>query len=646
MSVVESHVYRIIRQINEDNNAALTRILNEYNLTKGDIGIITNDNNTLEIFSYEGNNSWNPMNSYISRINSLSPALQLIRGQDEYIKNLPTQDGRLAFAVDSKKIYLDCDFKDPHGIEHKGLLSFGGNTGIYFGVKIFATDEIENSIFNFIFPDDFDSNNDESPEKDDIIINTDGCFYRVTDIEENENIIIITNKLTVAGGGGGGSSSGIIVARDPDQSYNIIAANNSIPIGFKVTDTLEDTHIDVEVTINDVYAGTFRDVIQNEFSTIELKSYKTFFTKNENNTIKLRFVNEYDHAAQLIYRNIKLIDLDLKIASFESVVKTPVATFNLQPYGIKSMYKKYYNIELTIPGYLTPEITKEEITDNTIDNGEILPVVINLPEIHDTYTAKFWISALPSEADTEELTSPLIIVNFSYRDPNAQVPMLSFNLNQTVYTQYETATIVYQGIYSEGETQVELKAYCNNVEVKSTTASLIFNRQQEWFVALNNAGTYKFTIRMIDYNLERSIENIEVRAAEIVPPIINTNDDALALYLSAEGRSNTEANPAVWSYKNINCTFENFNWNTNGWITDNDQVTSLHLTNGAKLTVPYAIFENDVTDPNGVGKAIEIVYKLSNIRDENAVFIKAASKYNNKIQTGIISTGSIIRKKT
>ena len=40
--------------------------------------------------------------------------------------------------------------------------------------------------------------------------------------------------------------------------------------------------------------------------------------------------------------------------------------------------------------------------------------------------------------------------------------------------------IVYQGIYNEGETQVELKAYCNNVEVKSTTASLIFNRQQEW----------------------------------------------------------------------------------------------------------------------------------------------------------------------
>ena len=145
MSVVESHVYRIIRQINEDNNAALTRILNEYNLAKGDIGIITNDNNTLEIFSYEGNNSWNPMNSYISRINSLSPALQLIRGQDEYIKHLPTQDGRLAFAVDSKKIYLDCDFKDPHGIEHKGLLSFGGNTGIYFGVKIFATDSAKQS---------------------------------------------------------------------------------------------------------------------------------------------------------------------------------------------------------------------------------------------------------------------------------------------------------------------------------------------------------------------------------------------------------------------------------------------------------------------------------------------------------------------
>lgn len=577
--------------------------------------------------------------------------LSLVKGQEQYIKALPLEDGRLSFAVDSKKIYLDCDFDDNYGGIFKDRYSFGGNSGIFYGTRTFTQEEIESSSFIFIYPDNFDDNTENIPNIDDIIINTDGCFYRVLFIEEDQEsneILISTSKLTVAGSGGGSgsSSSGIVVARDPDQSYNIIAANNSIPIGFKVTDTLENTHIDVEVTINDVYAGTFRDVIQNEFSTVELKGYKTFFIKNENNTIKLRFVNEYDHAAQLIYRNIKLIDLDLKIASFESVVKNPIATFNLQPYGIKSMYKKYYNIELTIPGYLTPEIIKEEITDDTIDNGEILPVVINLPQIYDTYTAKFWISALPSEADTEELTSPLIIVNFTYRDPNAQVPMLSFNLNQTVYTQYETATIVYQGIYNEGETQVELKAYCNNVEVKSTFASLIFNRQQEWYVALNNAGTYKFTIRMIDYNLERSIENIEVRAAEIVPPTINTNDNALALYLSAEGRSNTEANPAVWSYKNINCTFENFNWNTNGWITDNDQVTSLHLTNGAKLIVPYAIFENDVTDPNGVGKAIEIVYKLSNIRDENAVFIKAASKYNNKIQTGIISTGSIISLNT
>jgi len=40
--------------------------------------------------------------------------LSFMRGQEQYIKKEPLEDGRLSFATDSKKIYLDCDYTDKH----------------------------------------------------------------------------------------------------------------------------------------------------------------------------------------------------------------------------------------------------------------------------------------------------------------------------------------------------------------------------------------------------------------------------------------------------------------------------------------------------------------------------------------------------
>jgi len=70
-----------------------------------------------------------------ARASDNSP-LQLFKGQDQYIKALKLEDGRLSFAVDSKKIYLDCDFTDPHGSTYADRLAFGGSSGIYYCIRI------------------------------------------------------------------------------------------------------------------------------------------------------------------------------------------------------------------------------------------------------------------------------------------------------------------------------------------------------------------------------------------------------------------------------------------------------------------------------------------------------------------------------
>ena len=568
--------------------------------------------------------------------------LSFMRGQEQYIKEKPLEDGRLSFATDSKKIYLDCDYTDPHNNKYQDRISFGGNSGIYYGNRTFTTEEIEENDYSFNFPDDFD-NSDEIPSVDDIIINTDGCFYRVLEIDENNYITV--NKLTVAGGGGGGLASGIIVAKDPNQDYNIIAAKHSIPIGFKVTDTIENTTIDVEVIINDVRAGVFRAVEQDIYTSIDLYRYLSYFTINNVNTVRLRFTNEYDHAATLTLTNIRIVNLEVRIPASLGVISTSTANLAIQPFGASTMYERYLNISVKIPGYLNPTIEKLPFS-SIIDNGETYVYAIDLSNsIEGNYTVDVWLSALASEGDTEELTSPVVTTSFIYRDANSNVPMLSANLGQSIFNQYDIAVIDYMVAYEGTNITVQLQAYCNNELVESQRATVSFNTSHHWNVALVNSGIYKFVISIEEYDLIQTIDNITVNALEVELPEIDTTDNSLQLYLNAAGRSNNEARPDVWVSKTTECKFENFNWNTNGWLTDDNYTTSLHLSNGAKLTVPFAIFSAENTENKGAhitGKTIEINFKLSNVRDVNAIIINAASWWNNKISVGIVGTGDKI----
>ena len=121
-----------------------------------------------------------------------------VKGIDEQIQSLRYTPGAVYFATDTKKIYLDVDgMRKP----------MGGNSGIYYGtLKHTITDP---SIVEFEFTlNDIDG--EEVPNIDDLILNSDGCFYRVINNQSEDfegNSIIIAKKLTVAGSGGSGGGS-------------------------------------------------------------------------------------------------------------------------------------------------------------------------------------------------------------------------------------------------------------------------------------------------------------------------------------------------------------------------------------------------------------------------------------------------------
>ncbi len=91
----------------------------------------------------------------------------------------------------------------------------------------------------------------------------------------------------------------------------------------------------------------------------------------------------------------------------------------------------------------------------------------------------------------------------------------------------------------------------------------------------------------------------------------------LTLKLIASGRSNTEGNPASWSYENVETSFTGFDWKSNGWTGD-----TLKLTNGASIDIDYRPFSTDATTN---GATYEFELKCSNVTDRNGIILSCMS---------------------
>ena len=110
---------------------------------------------------------------------------RVVRGIENNINQIEYQDGQVYFATDTKKIYLDTN---------QQRIPMGGNTGIYYG-KASQPDVAEEFFF---YP--YEIEDGLIPNVKDLIINTDGCFYKV---EEVRGEVIKTSRLTIAGTGNG-----------------------------------------------------------------------------------------------------------------------------------------------------------------------------------------------------------------------------------------------------------------------------------------------------------------------------------------------------------------------------------------------------------------------------------------------------------
>ena len=96
--------------------------------------------------------------------------VQFYRGPKSVIDKIETiEDGKLFFATDTKQIMMDCNFTDSLKNNYNKRITFGGSTGIVYGIR---GPFQEGEDFNFKLTEL--ENAEELPNINDLILN----FYK------------------------------------------------------------------------------------------------------------------------------------------------------------------------------------------------------------------------------------------------------------------------------------------------------------------------------------------------------------------------------------------------------------------------------------------------------------------------------------
>ena len=162
---------------------------------------------------------------------SSSIPFQVVRGTEDEIKHISyIEEGTLYFSTDTKRIY--------YGSKEHTLISMGGNSGFAYGT--YSDLSIDELSPEFVDPLNFDTDEPIGLNEGDLILNSNGGFYKIVSIsKEGDNYIYGTNRITVTGGsgGGGGSSSGINIVLSAFPTRQNVLVGEKVYIDFNYSAT-------------------------------------------------------------------------------------------------------------------------------------------------------------------------------------------------------------------------------------------------------------------------------------------------------------------------------------------------------------------------------------------------------------------------
>ena len=195
-------------------------------------------------------------------------------------------------------------------------------------------------------------------------------------------------------------------------------------------------------------------------------------------------------------------------------------------------------------------------------------------------------------------------------------PVIASNYVGGEIVQYTSVPVTYR-VYDPAGMTTEVKLYAGDTLVSTQTVD---RTEQTWTYRADNVGSLILRIDVNNgYATASKSWTFTVTESSVD---VSAETENLSLFLSSYGRSNNEENPGTWSYGNIAATFANFNFASDGWQKDKDNISVLRVAGDARLTIPLKIFEKDFRT---TGKTIEFEFSTSEVMDYDAVILSCMS---------------------
>lgn len=403
--------------------------------------------------------------------------------------------------------------------------------------------------------------------------------------------------LAASGGGGGGGGMGnnavLTLKNDSGWIYKSVASGAACPVTFTWSSLEDDLSTGpgvLKITNNGVQKH-LRSVEQGTIKDLDVGPYLVAGA----NSIKINVTDTYGNSRTITF-NVTCIALSLASDFDNAIPYTGAFNYIYTPTGAatKTVHFKMDNTEL-------PTAT---VTVSGRQQTQPIPA-----QSHGSHILEVWFEA---DVDGTTVESNRLIYDIICLENGKTDPVIACDTRITTAEQYDNVVLQYR-VYDPASMNANIVLSAPDMADKPLTVD---RTAQKWTYRPDSTGEQTLTI-----TCGKTVKPINLTVTESQIDV-DPESDSLALYLTSYGRSNNEENPAQWVSGNVAATFENYNFVSDGWITDDDGITALRTTGDARLTIPLKIFEKDF---RSTGKTIELDFATRDILNYDAVILSCWS---------------------
>lgn len=572
-----------------------------------------------------------------------------VQGPEEKIKEYPQSDGYFYVATDTGRIYLDTATENKMPIGSSGVQVIYGTDNT---VEI-EYDADENPVAYLILLSKLSITNCHI---DDLILNLDGCFYRILGFALNENReeCARCEKLTVAGAGGGGEGDSeqkvlgtVSLTRiPPDSPVDVLNEENvKVKVLVKcrtVGGVPQSSSVQGIITISEIKSATEKEIYYTSPPTtyehnipqeIDLTNilrnscsseinFSIYYNPDKEN-------NRFQKSSDTININKHHLSFSWKESSFSN--DSPVDNGQISVSWLMSE-DIARSVEVYFDDYLVLDRTYSDTDSSSEDSFVITPDTNILgtdkvSTLKNYFThgehiikAKLYLMNNSKKGTGTDFIQKEIVI----QEPGNKMPLIWVQDFKTEYYTYETIRIPFK-VLDPNNNGAFITLYKNGVQVG--TRELDSSQVREWQyweitnLTVNDSSYYTIKVGTDPYSYSRNF-NFTI----LIDPLRDmklVKKDNLKVNFIATGRSNSEGKLGRETYlinNNKYVEFKNFNWYNNGWVFDENNTTCLRVSNGAEVSIPVG----KMAFKDGSSSAtIEIQFKIKNPQN----YAKVITKY-------------------